>query len=422
MHRCSTVLRPTSPVVSSGLCKASGQTSMRPVVADGRRRWMSVEGAESDEDQHEIMFYSLRHAATVTLKEMHHFGAQANNKRTLLLAAQFLHEELPIRLARRVRELKKLPFGLGETDAIKEVRKLYEKSFFQIRRSPEPKTADAEEQFTHVLDKMMSEHNNVQATIARGLQELHASGDKRIRSVSGSDLIMQEGSPFDFGQFLDKFYLSRVGMRVLIGQHIMLHHPQDGFIGIIQTACKPAFVCEHAILDAQKICEMSLGLAPDVKVEGAIGMTLPYIPEHLHYIFFELLKNSMRAVVERYRKLYPDKELTRDDLPPISVIFSEGAEDVAIKISDKGGGIPRSGMQRLWTYSFTTAGNTQEKMEQLESQRQRPIMAGFAHGLPLSRIHARAFGGDLQVMSMQGHGTDVYIYLWKLGDREVAVP
>jgi len=76
MRRCSTVVRLTSPVVSSGLCKASGQTSMRPVAADGRRRWMSVEGAESDEDQHEIMFYSLRHAATVTLKEMHHFGAQ----------------------------------------------------------------------------------------------------------------------------------------------------------------------------------------------------------------------------------------------------------------------------------------------------------------------------------------------------------
>ena len=147
---------------------------------------------------------------------------QANNRRTLLLAAQFLHEELPIRLARRVRDLKTLPFGLSETGAIKEVRKLYEKSFFQIRRcvsrrpcnaslrparlelacdmvspcsfdmyyliylflskhrSPDPKTADAEEQFTHVLDRMMSEHNNVQATIARGLQELHASGDKRI--------------------------------------------------------------------------------------------------------------------------------------------------------------------------------------------------------------------------------------------------
>ena len=58
--------------------------------------------------------------------------------------------------------------------------------FWCSGRSPEPKTADAEERFTHVLDKMMSEHNNVQATIARGLQELHSAGDKRIRSVTGN--------------------------------------------------------------------------------------------------------------------------------------------------------------------------------------------------------------------------------------------
>ena len=55
----------------------------------------------------------------------------------------------------------------------------------------------------------------------------------------GQDLVLAEGSPFDFGQFLDRFYLSRVGMRVLVGQHIMLHHPQDGFIGIIQTGNRP---------------------------------------------------------------------------------------------------------------------------------------------------------------------------------------
>ena len=40
------------------------------------------------------------------------------------------------------------------------------------------------------------------------------------------------------------------------------------------------------------------------QMEGAKEMKLPYIPEHLHYIFFELLKNSMRAVVERSHTLY----------------------------------------------------------------------------------------------------------------------
>jgi len=361
------------------------------------------------EDAHEIMFFSLRHAATVTIKEMHAFGAQKNNKRATLIAAQFLHEELPIRIARRARELKKLPHNLGEMPSIVEVRKLYEESFFRLRRMPCPKTNKMEEEFTAMLDNMMTQHNSVQQIVASGLQELndHLATETRAGLYNPT-------ADYDFGQFLDRFYLSRVGMRVLVGQHIMLHHPQEGFIGIIQSECQPAAVCKHAVDDAKMICELSYGVAPEVRLLGATDMKLPYIPEHLHYIFFELIKNSMRAVVERHG---PDVAL-----PPVEVVFAEGIEDIAIKISDKGGGIPRSGMDRLWSYSFTTAGGTAEKIERSKSGDKRPVMAGFAHGLPLSRIHARAFGGDVQVMSLEGHGTDVYIYLWKLGDREVPVP
>jgi hypothetical protein len=36
--------------------------------------------------------------------------------------------------------------------------------------------------------------------------------------------------------------------------------------------------------------------------------------------------------------------------------YAEGAEDVTIKISDEGGGIRRSGLQRIWTYLYTTVG------------------------------------------------------------------
>jgi pyruvate dehydrogenase kinase 2/3/4 len=56
-----------------------------------------------------------------------------------------------------------------------------------------------------------------------------------------------------------------------------------------------------------------------------------------------LLKNSLRAVVERFGV---DNE---DSFPPIKVVVVEGSEDITIKISDEGGGIPRSAIPLIWT-------------------------------------------------------------------------
>ncbi|TCD61726.1 protein kinase pkp1 [Steccherinum ochraceum] len=41
-------------------------------------------------------------------------------------------------------------------------------------------------------------------------------------------------------------------------------------------------------------------------------------------------------------------------------------------------------------------------------------MAGFGYGLPLWRLYACYFGGDLRLISMEGFGPDVYIHLNKL--------
>lgn len=40
-----------------------------------------------------------------------------------------------------------------------------------------------------------------------------------------------------------------------------------------------------------------------------------------------------------------------------------------------------------------------------------PSQAGFGYGLPISRLYARYFQGDLQLYSMEGHGTDAVIHM-----------
>eukprot|EP00271_Cylindrocystis_brebissonii_P012067 TRINITY_DN3013_c0_g1_i1.p1 TRINITY_DN3013_c0_g1~~TRINITY_DN3013_c0_g1_i1.p1 ORF type:complete len:171 (+),score=29.23 TRINITY_DN3013_c0_g1_i1:182-694(+) len=139
-----------------------------------------------------------------------------------------------------------------------------------------------------------------------------------------------------------------------------------------------------------------------------------YVPTHLHQMLFELVKNSLRAVQERF--LDSDKEA-----PPIRIVVADGIEDVTIKISDEGGGIPRSGLPRIWTYLYSTAkspvADSGEQLQEMPS-----VMAGYGYGLPISRLYARYFGGDLQVVSMEGYGTDVYLHLNRLGNVQEPLP
>lgn len=106
-------------------------------------------------------------------------------------------------------------------------------------------------------------------------------------------------------------------------------------------------------------------------------------------------------------------------------VFAEGKEDITIKISDEGGGIARSGMPLIWSYMYTTAQNPLLDDNFNKSDFKAPL-AGFGYGLPLSRLYARYFGGDLKLISMDGlilsnstgHGTDAYLLLSKLSDSD----
>ena len=73
------------------------------------------------------------------------------------------------------------------------------------------------------------------------------------------------------------------------------------------------------------------------------------------------------------------------------------------QISDEGGGIPRSGTSKIWTYLYSTA-KSPIANDRKHFQDTPQIMAGYGYGLPISRLYAKYFGGDLQIISMEGYG------------------
>lgn len=75
---------------------------------------------------------------------------------------------------------------------------------------------------------------------------------------------------------------------------------------------------------------------------------------------------------------------------------------LGLQISDEGGGIKRSGLPKIWTYLYSTAQNPVVLGRQ--DQEMPNVMAGYGYGLPISRLYARYFGGDLQIISMEGYG------------------
>ncbi|CAD6589851.1 MAG: hypothetical protein TREMPRED_005542, partial [Tremellales sp. Tagirdzhanova-0007] len=236
-----------------------------------------------------------------------------------------------------------------------------------------PEVHDYNDRFTSLLQCIKKRHDPTVTTVAQGVLEW-----KRKQNAGRIGQSIQE--------WLDRFYMSRIGIRFLIGQHVALNtlQPHRDYVGIICTQSNVHDICHEAIENARFVCEDHYALfkGPPIQLLCPKDLSFAYVPGHLSHICFELLKNSLRAVVERYGV---DNE---DAFPPIKVVVVEGSEDITIKISDEGGGIQRSAIPMIWTYLYTTMGD--EGLEaNIESSDFKAPMAGFGYGLPLSRLASR---------------------------------
>jgi pyruvate dehydrogenase kinase 2/3/4 len=277
--------------------------------------------------------------------------------------------------------------GNGNSDSKKASARRY---FATVENSTDwpPELHDYNQRFAATLNHIKRRHDSVVTTVAQGILEY-----KRKRQRMQIDNNIQS--------FLDRFYMSRIGIRMLIGQHIALtdqsHNKDPAYVGIICTKTNVRDLAQEAIENARFVCEDHYGLfdAPKVQLVCPPNLNFMYVPGHLSHMLFETLKNSLRAVVETHGQ---DKE----DFPVTKVVVAEGKEDITIKISDEGGGIPRSAIPLVWTYMYTTVDTTPSLDPDFDKSDFKAPMAGFGYGLPISRLYARYFGGDLKLISMEG--------------------
>ncbi|KAK8011456.1 hypothetical protein PG990_010421 [Apiospora arundinis] len=454
-------LRTTTPNISKGRpCFGPTATSFYSTSSNVAppQKWSHPPSTAAVTDD-EIVDLSNKHQHSLSLADLVKHGRPPLSSEALFQSANFTLSLLPIRLARRIQALRNLPFIVVSNPNISKIYNNYLHSLSTLLPWKHRTIAnlDAEVRFTSVLAELVATHQDTIPTLARGFLECR-------RYIS----------PNEVTRFLDEHLRARIGTRLIAEQHIALHYSSaphfdpaasptpcpehPSYIGVIDTALCPAQVVDSC---ANWVAELT-ACAPRWVIDGEPDTQFAYVPMHLEYIITELLKNAFRATVENRRNREPVVITIAPEPPdagPPRVTLRPPAEDmgafrsedikplddnapgVTIRIRDRGGGIAPDVLPNVWSYSFTTFSEFDEVPGSngggglddgggggggmmMGSDALNLIsgangggssIAGLGYGLPLSRAYAEYFGGGINVQSLHGWGTDVYLRLKGVG-------
>lgn len=376
------------------------------IVSPRQRSFVSSPKRSPEEVTKLLNRYSRFKQTPVSLRHLLEIGGSNE-----LESFKFLRGELPTRLCHTIVELESIPGYLVQQPSVKEICQKYRQSFLdlldlpsarEISKISSKKQIQTLKDFSSIIKRILLRHADVTATMGMGILELKHSG-----TTDEEEMICLR-------DFLDRFYMGRIGLRTHMEQHLHTYEEKinDNYVGIFSVNCDVKDVAEQAVDYAANLCRQNYCDAPPVKIHTPLGLDpIVYSPSHIHYIMTEVLKNSMRAVVE----FYGDDEL---QYPSIDISIIEKDKEIVIKVSDKGGGIPQRMHGKLFSYSFSTA--NQPDLRHLSAGDTH--FAGFGYGLALSRLHARYLGGDMTICPMHGYGTDVYIHIRNFDTAHEVLP
>lgn len=376
----------------------------RGVASSAGANPMKRSAAQMHSLSQQVDRYSRYSPSPLSVQQFLDFGTSSDSKNEFR-SVEYLRYELPTRLANMLKEMNRLPKDILETQSFQRVKHMYEETLNEVLlyEKSDVENENVRSQFTNSLQSILNRHRSVVEQVAHGVMEYK----EEVRE-SGMKVIEEEKIQY----FLDRFYMSRIAIRVLINQHVTMfgnERRDPTLIGAFDPKCDLRKVIEDAADSASHLCEKYYLGSPEVEFEiineydSRDYIEMGYVPSHLHHICFELFKNSMRATIELHGSVDP---------PPIKILMTKGKDNVCIKITDQGGGASLEECRRWTHYMYSTAPPPPKS-----DDAQIAPLAGYGYGIPLSRLYARYLGGDLMLQSVEGYGTDCYIYL-KSGNND----
>ena len=312
--------------------------------------------------------------------------------------AQLVHQELPVRFARRLKHIERVEKWETIPELV-DLHTMHIQSFRELRLSDPSKPAD----YAEAILQIRQRHER--------LPRLFAEAVKRIASINEAPDTEDEPSTH-LELWAETFLRSRVASELLMSHFEACVKTSAGFeeetkVGIIDMKCDPWQICESAVVatqDGPYACLIETE-SPSEKIEFC------HVPRYLYYIMEELLSNSARAAAEKAQK---------DRAQPLPIRVSLCADDsqVVIRISDRAGGMHSRCASEVWSYLFTTSPVHAALAQRVEPHRPWGVdghgespMAGRGIGLPLCRLYAMYLGASLHLMNMPGLGVDAYLFL-----------
>ncbi len=422
-----------------------------------------------------LLSYSEKDQHPVSLNQLAFFGKRLN-KSKIIASANFVKEELAIRLAHRIRDLQNLPYAAVNNYHMNIIYQAYYTAFESFRRFKTIKTLEENESFCILLGNLLQDN-------VIGLPHLLiGSLECAISEILNKDRL---------DDFMSIMLRSRISRRVIAEEHLSLTRvfttaPMEkrdkDYIGEVFMLCSTndiikrcSEIAKRSIIKQFPNIIKNGSLIPEIIIEGDINTTFYYMPSHLQFIIGEILRNCYEATVTNFFKEYPEiinSNSTKLKPPPIIITICNSNTDVLIRFSDQGGGIKSNQLPTLWSFNKkpeiakkilnnfhmipgldlynekvspfdyddnNNNNNNNENLKQtninqiskefedllIKSQNfkktssltvftTRPPNLKLDMGLPMSRVYADYWDGKLDLHSLEGYGCDTLFKIRRL--------